>query len=121
MLVPADAAVVHETPNATMTTLASPSLGSRDLVVWRVEMEPGASGPPHQIHGEQVMVILSGAVEVVIGDDRVRAAAGDTVVLPSDELRQIHAPDGAVALVCSRVGVTFSAGEQQRQALPWAR
>lgn len=121
MLIPADDAVVHETPNATMTTLASPSLGSHELVVWRVEMAAGSSGPPHQIHGEQVMVVLDGAVTVQIGDDHLRASVGDTLVLPADTVRQVIAPDGATALVTSTVGVTFSAGEQQRQPLTWAQ
>ncbi len=35
-----------ETPNAVMTTLASPTLGGAEHSLRRVDMAPGASGAP---------------------------------------------------------------------------
>ena len=49
-----------ETPNAVMTTLASPSQGGAGQAVWRVDMRPGQAGPRHVIDTEQVWTVLAG-------------------------------------------------------------
>ena len=36
-----------ETPNAVMTTLASPTLGGARQALWRVDMTGGQAGPLH--------------------------------------------------------------------------
>ena len=50
-----------ETPNALMTTLASPSQGpTAGLSMWRVEMRAGQQGPPPEaIAGDLVRARLS--------------------------------------------------------------
>ena len=48
-----------ETPNALMTTLASPSQGpTAGLSMWRVEMRAGQQGPPHVFDTEHVWHLL---------------------------------------------------------------
>ncbi len=82
---------VTETPNATMTTLASPTLGGASQSLWRVQMAPGTAGPPHVIDAEQVWNVLGGGATVEMGDDVYAVAAGDTIVLPADVARRITA------------------------------
>jgi quercetin dioxygenase-like cupin family protein len=79
------------TPNATMTTLASPTLGASRQALWRVEMAPGASGPDHRMAGEQIWTVVSGAAAVEVGGERHDLEPGDTLVLPAGVPRRIHA------------------------------
>jgi quercetin dioxygenase-like cupin family protein len=80
-----------ETPNAVMTTLASPTLGASRQSVWRVDMKPGQSGPLHGIDADQVWAVLDGAATVRLGTDQVAVEPGDTVVIPADVPRRITA------------------------------
>lgn len=94
---------LSETPNAVMTTLASPTLGGSALALWRVEMAPGAVGPAHRFAVEQVWTILAGAAAFVIDGQTHTVAAGDTVILRADQLRQVRADpvEGLDALAAS--------------------
>ena len=93
----------HETPNAVMSTLASPSLGSAELSLWRVVMTPGQRGPRHIFDVEQVWTVLSGAAEVELDGETHGVEPGDTLVFPGQAIRQIAAGDGGFeALVAAR-------------------
>lgn len=92
-----------ETPNAVMTTLASPTQGNSAQAVWRVEMMPGHSGPLHGIDAVQVWTVLDGGASVEVGAESAVLAPGDTIVLPADVARRItaHEQAGLVALVAA--------------------
>jgi quercetin dioxygenase-like cupin family protein len=91
-----------ETPNAVMTTLASPTQGQASTSVWRVEMEPGQAGPLHAFDAEQVWTVLTGGASVLLGTDIVAAGPGDTLVLPPDVPRKITAdPRLGLTAVCA--------------------
>jgi quercetin dioxygenase-like cupin family protein len=91
----------HETPNATMTTLASPSLGpSAGLSVWVVEMQPGAAGPVHVFDSEQVWSVLEGGLAIELDGVSHVLAAGDALVVPGRATRQIRAEARTRAIVC---------------------
>ncbi len=92
-----------ETPNAVMTTLASPTQGGAGMAMWRVDMLPGQAGPLHAINAEQVLTVLEGGASVLLGHDTIEVGPGDTLVMPADVPRKITADP--------RVGVvTISAG-----------
>src|SRR5437764_13298607 len=81
-----------ETRNATMTTLASPTLGpTAGLSMWRVEMAAGAQGPRHAFDSEQLWTVLQGEISVAVDDQACDLAGGDTVVLAAGVERQISA------------------------------
>ena len=84
-----------ETPNAVMTTLASPGQGGAGYAVWRVEMRPGQAGPPHAVDTEQVWTALDGGAAVALGGHTVTLAPGDTVIIPAGEPRQVRADPAA--------------------------
>jgi quercetin dioxygenase-like cupin family protein len=84
-----------ETPNAVMTTLASPTQGGAEHSVWRVEMAPGASGPAHAFDAQQVWTAVAGAATVELDGEALAVAAGDTLVLPSQAPRRIVADSAA--------------------------
>ncbi|WP_049571143.1 cupin domain-containing protein [Nonomuraea sp. SBT364] len=96
-----------ETPNAVMTTLASPAQGGASQVVWRVDMTAGQAGPVHAIDAEQVWTVLGGEATVELGDDSVTVGTGDTIVIPADVTRRITSgtPDGLTAIVVAPAGM----------------
>lgn len=109
------------TPNATMTRLATPSLGTRTLSTWRVHMAPGTAGPLHTVDEEQVWTVSAGALTVEAQGGTGEAVAGCTVVIPPGLERRIHAGDeGAVALVAMPAGGRVTTPAQGPRPLPWA-
>ncbi|MFI8280299.1 cupin domain-containing protein [Streptomyces sp. NPDC085929] len=113
---------VTESPNARMTGLAAPSRGSTELSTWTVAMEAGRSGPEHSVSREQVWTVTSGVLEVTCGGRTEKIAAGQTLVLPPDVLRRVHAPQKAEAHVAMRAdGVVRVPGTEETRELPWAR
>ncbi len=90
-----------ETPNAVMTTHASPTLGeSSELSMWQVQMKEGSRGPVHRFDSEQIVTVLDGRLEVTVDGQDLEIGAGDTVVLPSDSIRQIYSPVDSSLLAC---------------------
>ncbi|MFP8942830.1 cupin domain-containing protein [Streptomyces fenghuangensis] len=111
------------TPNAAMTRLAAPSLGSGELSVWRVRMVPGARGPVHAVDREQVWTVTAGALEFTAEGRAEVAEAGQTVTVPAGAVRQVCAggpgdAEALVAMVCD--GTVELGGQEERVRLPWA-
>jgi quercetin dioxygenase-like cupin family protein len=102
-----------ETPNAVMTTFASPTLGETRTSVWRVEMNAGQRGPLHQFDAEQIWTWQQGSATVLLDGEPVELGAGDTIVIPAGVPRQISTDAGFAALVAApaegRVRVESSA------------
>ena len=80
---------LSQTPAATMTTLASPTLGAADRPIWRVEVAAGApDGTRHVIDVEQIWVITDGGAAVELAEETFALRAGDTVVVPAGAERR---------------------------------
>jgi len=109
-----------ETPNATMTTLASPTLGATArLSLWAVEMPAGSRGPRHSFDSEQLWTVLEGEVSIIVGNDETTLGADDTVVLRAHIERQIEAAQTARLLVCGYGdAVVHASGEETPRGVP---
>jgi quercetin dioxygenase-like cupin family protein len=109
-----------ETPNAVMTTLASPTQGpTGQLSVWRIAMRPGQRGPRHVFDGEQVWHVLSGEVDFTVGDETYRLSAGDAIVLPAQAERQVTAVTATEIIACGPGSVIASVpGEEAPRGTP---
>jgi quercetin dioxygenase-like cupin family protein len=109
------------TPNATMTTFASPTLGGAEVALWQVEMVPGATGPLHWFDVEQVWTVLAGAARIELGDEPVDVGPGDTVVMPAELPRRVHAdPEaGFTAMVAAPGGALATAPGAEPVLPPW--
>jgi quercetin dioxygenase-like cupin family protein len=96
-----------ETPNAVMTTLASPTQGGAAHAVWRVDMRAGQSGPPHAVDTEQVWTVLDGAAIVDLDGEPHPVEPGDTVVIPAGTARRIRTDSttGFTAVVVAPAGM----------------
>lgn len=101
-IVTADTRRSTTTPNATMTTLASPSLGAAAGSLWLVDMNPAAEGPMHAFESEVVWSLTRGTAELRVDGSTTLLAEGDTAVLPGGMMRQFVAgPEGFAAVVCT--------------------
>jgi quercetin dioxygenase-like cupin family protein len=119
LVVRSDAARRVETPNAVMTTYASPSQGGTTAALWRVEMAPGAVGPLHVMAGEQIWTVLDGAAAVTVDDERLDARAGDTVVLDAGRPRRIAAdPEHGLTAVVTGRGADVAGGPGREPTVP---
>lgn len=109
-----------ETPNATMTTLASPTLGdSTRLSLWEVAMPGGAQGPRHTFDSEQLWTIAEGELRIELDGTAVELQTGDTLALPAGAERRITAVRDTRALVCGHGdAVVRVAGEDTTRGTP---
>lgn len=92
------------TPNGTMTTLASPTLGGAASSLWLVAMGPRAEGPTHAFDAEVLWAITAGTATLVIGEAEHDLGPGDTVVLPADVQRQLIAGSEGFAADATTAG-----------------
>jgi len=90
---------VTTTPNATMTTLASPTQGGAATSMWRVDLSGIQSGPIHVFDVEQTWHLTSGAATVAVDGHSFELAAGDTLVVPPSATRQVSTAGGAAFIV----------------------
>jgi mannose-6-phosphate isomerase-like protein (cupin superfamily) len=91
----------HDIGGTRFTSLATPSRGSTDTAVWRVEISPGTPATPHSLTREEVFVVLAGTAEVRIGSVPTTAAVGDTIVVPAETPFEIaNAGDRPLHMLC---------------------
>lgn len=108
------------TPNATMTTHASPTQGATTaLAVWTVEMTPGAAGPEHTSDAEQVWTVLDGRARVDVDGTGHALDPGDTLVLPAGVTRRVQAVDRFRALVAAPAGTRAIPVDGEPVLPPW--
>ncbi|TDD86074.1 cupin domain-containing protein [Actinomadura rubrisoli] len=96
-----------DTPNGTMTTLATPTQGGTSgIAVWRVDMAAGKTGPRHAFDTEQVWTFLEGSATVDLDGRELEIGPGDTVVLPAGAARQMTSDPGTgfAAVVAAPAG-----------------
>jgi quercetin dioxygenase-like cupin family protein len=109
-----------ETPNAVMTTLASPTQGGAGHAVWRVDMAPGQAGPAHVFDVEQIWTVLGGGATVELAGEQAELAAGDTIVLPTGRPRRVVADPAAgfAAIVAAPAGARASLTDGSDRGVP---
>jgi uncharacterized cupin superfamily protein len=96
---------VHRGPVRQRIRYASRMLGAETTGLRHVRIAPGARGTPHHCHGaeEELFVVLGGAGEVRLGEERFAVARGSVVARP---------PGTGIAH-------SFAAGEQGLELLGW--
>jgi quercetin dioxygenase-like cupin family protein len=118
-IVTADTRRSTTTPNGTMTTLASPTLGGAQHPLWVVEMNPGVEGPVHAFEDEVVWAVTDGSGSVRVDGIETAVAAGDTVVLAAGELRRFSAgAEGFRAVVTTSAPGRVTRGDGAGAVVP---
>lgn len=60
--------------------------GAHQLTVFEQECAPGTGAPPHRHAVEELLRVIDGEAEVLLGDERQRLAAGDCALVPAGTL-----------------------------------
>jgi quercetin dioxygenase-like cupin family protein len=85
---------------ATITALAAPSRGARDIAAWRVRLHPGVPSPVHSLDREEVFVVLEGALTARYAHRAETARAGGALIVPAGEEFSLVAEGAAAEAVC---------------------
>jgi quercetin dioxygenase-like cupin family protein len=99
VIAPTDAPV-FTTDGATITGLASPSRGARDVAAWRVRLDADSPSPRHSLDREEVLVVLEGAVTARFSDREETAPAGGALIVAPGEEFELVARDRPAEAVC---------------------
>lgn len=112
----------HELPGARFTTLASPSRGSAETSVWRVELLPGTEATPHSVTREEIFVALEGTAVATLEGVEHAVGPGDALVLPAGVAFALRAAGDTPfhAVVCLPVGGQAALEGGKPFTPPWA-
>ena len=69
-----------------------------DLMMVRVEFEPGAVGALHHHPHRQVAYVVSGRFQVTVGDERAELGPGDCFYIAADRVHGVVAPEGGTLI-----------------------
>ncbi len=106
------------------TSFASSVSGARSLAAWRADFEPNTPGQAHTMTEEEVLYIISGALDVELGGESFTAVTGDAVLVPSGAVLRVtnSTAEPASAWVTTLVGMTATmSGGGAQIAPPWAQ
>ena len=114
-------AVVHEMHGTRFTSYAAPSRGSQELCAWRVDVPPGSTGVAHTITREEIVFVLSGAIEMTLDQHTSTVRAGDVAVLPAGATVRVDnaGDEPATAWVTTSVGLEARLADGSRIVPPW--
>jgi quercetin dioxygenase-like cupin family protein len=82
-VITAENAPVFDADGNTITGLASPSRGARDVAAWRVRLEPGKPSPRHTLTREETFIVLSGSITAQFADSAETATEGGALIVPA--------------------------------------
>jgi quercetin dioxygenase-like cupin family protein len=114
-------AVVHEMHGTRFTSYAAPARGSKELCAWRIDVPPGSTGVAHTITREEIVFVLSGAIEMTLDQHTSTVRAGDVAVLPAGATVRVDnaGDEPATAWVTTSVGLEARLADGSRIVPPW--
>jgi len=104
------------------TSYASSASGAREVCAWRADFPAHTPGHHHRPSHEEVLLVLSGSLEVEVDDERFTAVPGDAVIVPAGaRFRVSTGGEPAQAWVTTSVGMRATV-ESSGEVLtpPWA-
>lgn len=69
----------------TLTGLATPSLGATQSEIWHSSIGVGSETPLHTHEAEEIVILLAGRMQAIVGDKLSRCDAPCTIILPANE------------------------------------
>jgi mannose-6-phosphate isomerase-like protein (cupin superfamily) len=122
----------YEAPASGFRSVAGRDEGLRRIVLAAGQLGAGEGGPLHLHHGEEILHILSGEVDVTVGSDTRRCSAGDIVIIPTDTthgfttitettMEVVAELDAGQVFPVSETDGTSRLVEVYRADLPWSR
>jgi mannose-6-phosphate isomerase-like protein (cupin superfamily) len=121
-VLPAPSNHTHELGTTRFTSLATPSRGTVETSIWRVEIAPRTPGTAHEVSREELFFVLAGRGRVRIADSTYDAGAGDTIVVPPHTPFDIanESDEPLEVICCQPVGGQAMLGDGQPFTPPWA-
>lgn len=117
---PADAEP-FDAHGSRFVSFVSTARGASSLCAWRLEVPRDLEGVAHRPSHEEVILLLTGRLQITLDGVSRQVEAGDVIQVPAgSELKVDGGPDGASAWVTTTPGLTASIGEQT-MAPPWAQ
>ena len=111
---------IFEINGASVTGLVSPSRGSSECILYRIEVPPGGALPPHRHDHEDVFTLTEGSGTVHIDDESHDLAPDDTVVVPAGALHWLGAgEEGCTIVVTMLAGTLFIRPDGFSSVPPW--
>ena len=125
---PADA-IVHELHGARFSSYAAPARGSQELCAWRLEVAPGSQGVSHTVSREEVLLVLAGSLQVMVGTgadgdgSAEQTGPGDVIVVPPGASLRVDnpGPEPATAWVTTSAGLEATLADGSTVSPPWVR
>ena len=114
--------VANVLPGLAHRTLAGPEHGLKDLEIWSQSIDAQAATPPHRHDCEEVVMVVEGEGKLAMSGEEAHFAAGDTVIIPRNEIHQIfNTGQSALRLfaVFSMAPVRAEFPDGTRIDLPW--
>ena len=91
----------HDLGATRFTSLATPSLGTVDTSVWRVEIDPDTPATPHSLTREEIFFVLHGTAAISVDGVSTTARPGDAIVVPSATRFELsNAGDTVLSMLC---------------------
>lgn len=101
--------------------VATPSSGAQQVEMWRGRMDANSATPPHFHNTEEVVLFLKGSGRAIVGGTEVTYQAGDTLILPPDQVHQIFAESESEFVSASPIGGTVCLPDGVVVDLPWRK
>jgi quercetin dioxygenase-like cupin family protein len=96
-----EAPVFEAGGGTTVTGLAAPSRGARDVALWRVRFVPDGASPTHSLTREETFLVLSGSLTARFADHLETAGPGDALIVPAGTEFSLVAGDGPAEAICA--------------------
>lgn len=108
---------------ATITGIATASMGAKEYEVWRSTIAPHAHTIRHKHDTEEIFVFLSGKGKVIVGEVETHFEAPCTIICPAHIEHQFFnegdTPSDQIIIV--GIGSTIVGENHQDLELPWRK
>jgi len=89
-----------------VTSFAAPARGAEEAALFQIELPPGGGLPPHRHDHFDVFTVTTGGGAMHLGDEVSTLVAGDSVVVPPEELHWLVAGDDGATIVVTMLAGT---------------
>ncbi len=112
---------IHSLHGNHIAGVATRSSGAQQLEMWSGRMDADSATPPHSHDTEEVVLVMKGSGRATVGDQGVRWAAGDTLILPPNQVHQIFAETETEFVSAAPIGGTVKLPDGIVLDLPWRK
>jgi quercetin dioxygenase-like cupin family protein len=123
IVIPHGSLMAYEKNNNKLTGVATPSHGAVQSEIWHSSIAVGSETPLHTHEAEEIVILLAGRMQAVVGKELSSCDAPCTIILPANEshiLKNIGDIPTNHYLVMPIKSKIFDAHSNE-MVLPWRR